>query len=98
VGLAGVSGNGQAALAGLIAGLEAPTAGEMQLAGGTPRRWTPRAAMRAGIARIPEDRHATGTIADFTLTENAILESYARAPFSRRGWMTGARRAISPPA
>ena len=87
VGLAGVSGNGQAALAGLLAGLEAPTAGVMQLAGGTPRHWTPRAAMRAGIARIPEDRHATGTIADFTLTENAILESYTKAPFSRRGWM-----------
>nr|WP_245243204.1 ABC transporter ATP-binding protein [Pararhodobacter sp. SW119] len=87
VGLAGVSGNGQGALASLLAGLEAPIAGEMRLAGAAPRRWSPRAAMRAGIARIPEDRHATGTIADFTLTENAILESYARAPFSRRGWM-----------
>ena len=86
-GLAGVSGNGQAALAALIAGLEAPVAGSMALAGGAPRRWSPRAAMRAGIARIPEDRHTTGTIADFTLTENAILEGYTKPPFSRRGWM-----------
>ncbi len=87
VGLAGVSGNGQAALAALLAGLEAPSAGAMQLAGTAPRDWSPRSAMRAGIARIPEDRHATGTIADFTLTENAILENYLKPPFSRRGWM-----------
>ena len=39
------------------------------------------------MARIPEDRHATGTIGDFTLTENAILEGYAGAPYSRAGWI-----------
>lgn len=50
-------------------------------------QWSPRAAVRAGIARIPEDRHKTGTIADFDLSENAILETYKDAPFSRRGWM-----------
>ncbi len=86
-GLAGVSGNGQTALADLIAGLERPVSGQMALHGEAPRNWSPRAAMDAGIARIPEDRHKTGTIADFTLTENAILENYSKAPFSRRGWM-----------
>lgn len=86
-GLAGVSGNGQAALADLIGGLERPVSGDMVLHGESPRHWSPRAAMDAGIARIPEDRHKTGTIADFTLTENAILESYTNAPFSHRGWM-----------
>jgi general nucleoside transport system ATP-binding protein len=49
--------------------------------------WSPRAALAAGIARIPEDRHKTGTVADFTLSENAVLERYAEAPFSRGGWM-----------
>ncbi|MFN3954039.1 MAG: ABC transporter ATP-binding protein [Pararhodobacter sp.] len=90
VGLAGVSGNGQAALAGLVAGLETPEAGRLELAGEALQGWSPRRAMRAGIARIPEDRHATGTIADFTLTENAILERYNRPPFARRGWMNWA--------
>ncbi|MDF0598409.1 ABC transporter ATP-binding protein [Psychromarinibacter halotolerans] len=85
-GLAGVSGNGQGALSDLIAGLEIPAAGEMWLAGSTPRSWTPRAAIAEGIARIPEDRHHTGTIADFNLTENAILETY-RSGFSKGGWM-----------
>jgi general nucleoside transport system ATP-binding protein len=86
-GLAGVSGNGQAALAALLAGLEQPTEGTFRIEGVPPRGWTPQAAMRAGIARIPEDRHRTGTIADFTLTENAILEGFDRPPFARWGWL-----------
>ena len=85
-GLAGVSGNGQAALSDLISGLVRPVAGTLTVEG-AKGPWTPRAAVQAGIARIPEDRHGTGTVADFTLTENAILETYAQAPFSRRGLM-----------
>lgn len=89
-GLAGVSGNGQAALSDLLSGLSSPTQGEMLLGGDALDRWTPRDAVASGIARIPEDRHKTGTIADFDLTENAILETYATR-FSRRGWMDWAR-------
>ncbi|MCE6950966.1 ABC transporter ATP-binding protein [Cereibacter sphaeroides] len=85
-GLAGVSGNGQAALADLMSGLIRPDAGALMVAGAEVHDWTPRAAVGAGIARIPEDRHATGTIADFTLTENAILEGY-RSRFAKGGWM-----------
>lgn len=85
-GLAGVSGNGQSALSDLISGLIAPLSGTLEI---EPQQaeWSPRAAVAAGIARIPEDRHKTGTIADFSLTENAILETYGQAPFSRRGLM-----------
>lgn len=86
-GLAGVSGNGQAALADLIAGLEHPSAGEMRIHDQRPKEWSVRDALAAHIARIPEDRHKTGTIADFSLTENAILERYRDAPFARRGWL-----------
>ncbi len=75
-GLAGVSGNGQAALADLLSGLIVPTSGRLILSDAAPAEWSPRAALAAGIGRIPEDRHKTGTIADFTLTENAILETY----------------------
>ena len=76
----------QAALADLIGGLEGPSSGEMIIEGAS-QSLSPRAALGAGIARIPEDRHKTGTIADFTITENAVLERYTDAPFSRRGWM-----------
>lgn len=89
-GLAGVSGNGQAALSDLLSGLITPASGEMMLAGQSVKNWSARSAIAQGIARIPEDRHKTGTIADFDLTENAILETYA-SRFSRRGWMDWAR-------
>ncbi|NDV97709.1 ABC transporter ATP-binding protein [Salipiger sp. PrR002] len=94
LGLAGVSGNGQGALADLLSGLETPSAGVMVLADETVTNWSPQSALKARIGRIPEDRHKTGTIADFTLTENAVLESYAEPPVARRGWMdwSAARR------
>ena len=44
------------------------------------RRWSPRAALAAGVGRIPEDRNHTGVIAAMSLTENAVIETYrARA-------------------
>ncbi|MDR7124910.1 ABC transporter ATP-binding protein [Pseudotabrizicola sp. 4114] len=85
-GLAGVSGNGQAALADLIGGALGPEAGEMRVDGAPVAQWTPRAAIAAGVGRIPEDRHKTGTVADFTLAENAVLETYAQR-FARLGFI-----------
>lgn len=87
IGLAGVSGNGQAAMADVVGGLRVPNDGHITLAGKPVEKWTPRHVVQNGIARIPEDRHKTGTIADFDLTENAILERYTGAPFSKAGWL-----------
>ncbi|BCH35408.1 ABC transporter ATP-binding protein [Mesorhizobium sp. L-8-10] len=85
MGLAGVSGNGQSALAGLIAGTLRPSAGRIAVNGAEPRDWSPRAALDSGVARIPEDRHAVGTIADMSVAENVISERYRSVRFSRRG-------------
>lgn len=87
VGLAGVSGNGQAALAEIISGLALPSEGGITLRGQPVTDWTPRRALAEGVARIPEDRHHQGSIADFDLTENAVLEAYRDPRFSRHGWM-----------
>ncbi|WP_187971280.1 ABC transporter ATP-binding protein [Aquibium microcysteis] len=84
-GLAGVSGNGQAALADLVAGLEKPASGRIEIADAVVADWSPRAALSAGVARIPEDRHAVGTIGDMSVTENVIAEQYRAARFSKRG-------------
>ena len=84
-GLAGVSGNGQAVLFDVISGLFLPKEGQLTLAGVAVEDWNPRQAVQHGIARIPEDRHHTGTIADFDLRENAILERYRE--ISQYGWM-----------
>jgi len=87
LGLAGVSGNGQGALAELISGEVSPETGQMLLGNTEIENWSPRAALAADIGRIPEDRHSTGTISDFSLTENAILENYRDPALSRAGWM-----------
>jgi len=83
VGIAGVSGNGQQALADVLCGLRAPDAGTVTLAGRSMRA-DPRAWIDAGAARIPEDRHAVGVIGDFAVWENAVAERYRR-PFSSAG-------------
>jgi simple sugar transport system ATP-binding protein len=81
--IAGVSGNGQQALADVLCGLVAPAAGSVVL-GGRPMPAAPRAWIDAGVARVPEDRHAVGAIGDLPLWENAIAEHYQDA-FARAG-------------
>jgi len=84
--IAGVSGNGQAALAEVLCGERALDVGRWRLDGqDLPPR--PRAAVQAGVARIPEDRHAVGVVGDLPLWENAVLERYQTGEFSRAGWM-----------
>ena len=84
VAIAGVAGNGQQALAELLFGQHALRSGRLQLQGQTmparPRDW-----VCAGVARIPEDRHAVGVVGDLPVWENAMLERYAMPVFSRAG-------------
>ncbi|MBK6865131.1 MAG: ABC transporter ATP-binding protein [Ideonella sp.] len=84
VAIAGVAGNGQEALAALLCGLRAPDAGTLTV-GGAALPAEPRAWVRAGVARIPEDRHAVGVVGDLPLWENAILERHATPAFARLG-------------
>ena len=83
VAVAGVSGNGQAALVDLLCGLGEAASGRVTLAGrampAEPREW-----VRAGVARIPDDRRDVGTIGDLPVWENAIAERY-RKPFASAG-------------
>ena len=57
-------------------------AGQSRSAGAGRRRQ----ALAGGIARIPEDRHAVGTIGDMSVTENVIAERYRTERFSRAGF------------
>ncbi|NBC31645.1 MAG: ATP-binding cassette domain-containing protein [Alphaproteobacteria bacterium] len=84
VGIAGVAGNGQGALAALLSGLAPPAAGRVTLFGG-PFRPDAVTLIDAGVGRIPEDRHRDGVVGDMTLWENAVLEDYRRHPFRRAG-------------
>jgi len=86
VAIAGVAGNGQQALAELLFGLRAVDAGRLEL-GGEAMPARPQAWVRAGVARIPEDRHAVGVVGDLPVWENAVLERYATPTFARAGVM-----------
>ena len=92
VGIAGVSGNGQQALAEVLSGTRATDTGELRL-GGQPLPASPRAWVGAGVARIPEDRHAVGAVGDLPLWQNAVSERLHLPAFSRGGLISrGAAR------
>ncbi len=86
-GVAGVSGNGQAALAGLVAGLVAPDHGAMQLCGQTITNHAPGECATLGVARIPEDRHHDGLVGSMTIAENLIVERLDDPAIQRGGFL-----------
>ena len=85
VGIAGVSGNGQTALADLISGLIHPDSGTLSLKGEPVGHADPAAMVRRGVARIPEDRHAAGLVGAMAVWENLIAERYHDPAFQRFG-------------
>jgi ABC-type uncharacterized transport system ATPase subunit len=83
VAVAGVAGNGQRELAETIAGVRAPTRGEIRVAGRRLRGGDPRSAIRAGVAYVPEDRLGTGVAPSLSIASNLVLKSYRYPPASR---------------
>ncbi|MCU0906490.1 MAG: ABC transporter ATP-binding protein [Rhodobacteraceae bacterium] len=87
LGIVGVSGNGQGALGALLSGLAPPSAGRLTLDGQDVAHLGPRGLIRAGAARVPEDRHAEGAVGDMAVWENAVLERLRTPEFSTRGFV-----------
>lgn len=83
LGVAGVSGNGQRELAETLAGLRPPLRGQVSIDGRDVTAASPAALIGAGLSFIPEERMRTGTIKEFTVEENLILQDHGRPPFSR---------------
>lgn len=83
VGVAGVAGNGQSAMADLVSGACVPTSGEALLLGRPLNQLNVRSAIEAGVGRIPEDRQRKGVIGEMTVWENLITESIRNTPFLR---------------
>jgi simple sugar transport system ATP-binding protein len=79
IGVAGVAGNGQVALAAVLSGLNRNYSGQLELHGKTLVGSGPSEFVARGIGRIPEDRHAHGMIGDMDIWENLISEDL-RAP------------------
>jgi simple sugar transport system ATP-binding protein len=85
VGIAGVSGNGQTALAGLISGLQRSDQGTIIVEGAEISRPDPRTMIRAGIGRIPEDRHHDGIVGSMSVAENMVIERLDSPDIQSRG-------------
>jgi len=85
--IAGVSGNGQLALAELLCGTRRADKGTFTLEG-MAMRADPAWLVGRGVARIPEDRHDVGLVGDLPVWENAVSErlrtSFSRGPWIRR--------------
>ncbi len=86
VAIAGVSGNGQAALAELLCGMRGASSGTVWL-DGEPMRASPAWLVSHGVARIPEDRHTVGVVGDLPLWENVVSERLRSPAFSRGLWI-----------
>src|SRR5580765_6650780 len=88
VAIAGVAGNGQRELAETVTGMRPATRGRVTVEGRALRLGDPRAAIKAGVAHVPEDRLHTGVSPSLPIASNIVLKSYrgreaARGPFLR---------------
>jgi rhamnose transport system ATP-binding protein len=73
VGLAGLVGAGRTEVARVLFGIHRPDAGDIRLRGQAVRFDSPSAALSAGIAYVPEDRHQDGLVLDFPIASNVSL-------------------------
>ncbi len=83
VGLAGLVGAGRTDILRAIAGADVPAAGDIEVGGRRVAVRSPRAAIRAGIALITEDRKAQGLVLGMSVRENTTLAHLER--YSRHG-------------
>ena len=85
VAIAGVSGNGQGALADVLCGMLKASSGRITLQGKPWPTGTTTALSAQSVARIPEDRRAVGLIGSLPLWENAVAERLRSRSFSKFG-------------
>ena len=85
VALAGVQGNGQTELSEAVCALRNPEAGTIRLDSTDLTKATPKAALRAGVANVPEDRQVDGLVLGMSIADNLVLDLFDREPFARHG-------------
>ena len=88
VGMAGLLGAGRTELCRAIFGMDAVDRGSIKIGGRPVHFRSPREAVKAGIALIPEDRQHTGLAARLPISHNltiANLESVSRFGFLKLG-------------
>ncbi len=82
VGIAGLVGAGRTELLRTLFGVDAPLSGLIQVNGKTVPLRSPKDAIAAGVALVPEDRKQQGAVLDMMIRENiglASLHQHSRA-------------------
>lgn len=85
LGIAGVSGNGQRALADVLAGVLPASAGSVTIDGKLVEHQDPLTIQAMGLGRIPEDRMTTGLVTSLPLADSMVLPRISEKPFSSFG-------------
>lgn len=83
LGIAGVDGNGQSELVEAIVGLRKVSNGQVQINNHDVTNKSPREILEEKVGHIPEDRHKRGVALSMNLTENIMLMSYYKEPYSK---------------
>jgi ABC-type uncharacterized transport system ATPase subunit len=83
LGIAGVQGNGQTELVEALTGLRQVYSGAVTLLGENVTNASPRHITELGTAHIPEDRQKNGLVLPFPVSDNLVLNTYYRPPFSK---------------
>jgi ABC-type uncharacterized transport system ATPase subunit len=84
-GIAGISGNGQRELVEVLAGLRKAQGGKVIFDDRDITHFSSLERWQMGIGYIPADRIKVGSIGDFSLVENVMMNYYFDGNFSRRG-------------
>ena len=95
LGIAGLLGSGRSELARVLFGIDPKEAGEILVRGKPVTIASPRAAIEAGIALIPESRQREGLIVAQSVGANLCLpriDNLTRGPFLDRGKQTSMAR------
>ena len=87
VALAGLVGSGRSEVVQSIFGVDPRDAGTVKVLGKTLKPGSPRAAMAAGVALVPEDRRQQGLVMELSIERNVTLPR-SRA-LSQFGFLTG---------
>ncbi len=85
LGIAGVSGNGQQILAELLAGLRRTLEGKVTLDGTDITHLSSLERWRKGVGYIPAERVDVGSIGEYSLVDNVLMNYYFDDEFSQWG-------------
>jgi ribose transport system ATP-binding protein len=89
LGIAGIVGAGRTELVRAIAGADPVASGSVEVGGKPLRPGDPLAAIRAGVALVPEDRKAEGIVLDMAIADNIAVCNLDR--LAEGGWVKPGR-------